>query len=53
MVQVKVTTKGLAPKTYTAKVTFNGNTNYDKSAKDVKVTVKKAKPKITAQKENI
>ena len=48
--QVKVPTKGLAPKTYTAKVTFNGNTNYIKSAKDVKVTVKKAASKITAGK---
>ena len=48
--QVKVPTKGLAPKTYTAKVTFNGNTNFDKSTKDVKVTVKKATPKITAKK---
>jgi len=48
--QVKVPTKGLAPKTYTAKVTFNGNTNYEKSAKDVKVTVKKAASKITAGK---
>ena len=48
--QVKVSTKGLAPKTYTAKVTFNGNTNYDKSTKDVKVTVKKATPKLTAKK---
>ena len=48
--QVKVSTKGLAPKTYTAKVTFNGNTNYDKSTKDIKVTVKKATPKLTAKK---
>ena len=48
--QVKVSTKGLAPKTYTAKVTFNGNTNYAKSTKDVKVTVKKATPKLTAKK---
>lgn len=48
--QVKVSTKGLAPKTYTAKITFKGNTNYAKSTKDVKVTVKKAKPKITAKK---
>ena len=48
--QVKVSTKGLAPKAYTAKVTFNGNTNYDKSTKDVKVTVKKATPKLTAKK---
>ncbi len=48
--QVKVSTKGLAPKTYTAKVTFNGNTNYAKSTKNVKVTVKKATPKLTAKK---
>jgi len=48
--QVKVSTKGLAPKTYTAKVTFNGNTNYVKSTKDIKVTVKKATPKLTAKK---
>ena len=48
--QVKVSTNSLAPKTYTAKITFNGNTIYDKSAKDVKVTVKKASPKITAKK---
>ena len=48
--QVKVSTNSLAPKTYTAKITFNGNTIYDKSAKDVKVTVKKATPKITAKK---
>ena len=48
--QVKVSTKGIAPKAYTAKVTFNGNTNYDKSTKDIKVTVKKATPKLTAKK---
>ena len=48
--QVKVPTKGLAPKTYTAKVTFNGNTNYEKSAINVKVTVKKAASKLTAGK---
>ena len=48
--QVKVSTKGLAPKTYTAKVTFNGDTNYEKSAKNVKVTVKKAASKIAAAK---
>ena len=47
--QVKVSTKGLAPKKYTAKIAFNGNANYDKSTKNVKVTVKKAKPKITAK----
>ena len=48
--QVKVSTKGLAPKAYTAKVTFNGDTTYDKSTKDIKVTVKKATPKLTAKK---
>ena len=48
--QVKVTTKGLAPNAYTAKVTFNGNTNYAQSTKNVKVTVKKATPKLTAKK---
>ena len=48
--QVKVSTKGIAPKAYTAKVTFNGDTNYDKSTKDIKVIVKKATPKLTAKK---
>ena len=48
--QIKVTTKGLTPKTYTAAITFNGNTNYTKTSKNVKVTVKKAKPKIMAKK---
>jgi len=48
--QVKVSTKGLAPKTYTARITFDGNTNYVKSTNDVKVTVKKATPKLTAKK---
>jgi len=48
--QIKVSTKGLAPKAYTAKVAFNGDAVYDKSAKDIKVTVKKATPKLTAKK---
>jgi len=48
--QVKVSTKAIAPKAYTAKVTFNGDTNYDKSTKDIKVIVKKATPKLTAKK---
>lgn len=48
--QVKISTEGLAPKAYTAKVTFNGNANYVKSTKDIKVTVKKATPKMTAKK---
>ena len=40
--QIKVSTKTLPAKTYTAKVTFNGNTKYEKSANDFKVTVNKA-----------
>jgi predicted outer membrane repeat protein len=48
--QVKVATKGLAPKSYTAKITFNGDNNHEKSSMDVKVTVKKATPKLTAKK---
>ena len=47
--QITVSTKGLAPKAYTAKITFKGNSTHDKSTKDVKVTVKKATPKITAK----
>ena len=47
--QVSVSTKGLAPKAYTAKVTFKGNEKYIDSNKNVKVTVKKATPKITAK----
>lgn len=47
--QIKISTKGLAPKVYTAKITFNGDAKYYKSAKNVKVTVKKAKPKLTAK----
>ncbi len=48
--QIKINVAKLVPKTYTAKVTFAGNANYDKSTADVKVTVKKAKPKIIAKK---
>ena len=48
--QIKVSTKGLAPKTYTAKITFKGNTNYNESSLNVNVKVNKAKPKIIAKK---
>ena len=48
--QVKVSTKGLVPKKYAAKIAFKGNTNYNESSLDVKVTVNKAKPKIIAKK---
>lgn len=44
----KVTVKN-QPKTYTAKITYNGN-NYIAPTKSVKVTVKKATPKLTAAK---
>ena len=47
--QVKLTTNGLVPKTYTAAISFSGNNNYLKSSKSVKVTVKKANPKLTAK----
>lgn len=48
--QVKLATKGLKPKTYTVLINYNGDGNYLKSTKSVKVLVKKAKPKITAKK---
>ena len=48
--QVKVSTNGLAPKAYTATISFEGNAKYVKSTKSVKVTVKKASPKLTAAK---
>jgi len=48
--QVKLSTNGLAPNTYTAIITFAGNNNYAKSSATAKVTVKKATPKLTANK---
>ncbi|WP_295620984.1 hypothetical protein [uncultured Methanobrevibacter sp.] len=39
----------MAPKTYTATVTYAGNTIYNKISKSVKVTVKKATPKLIAK----
>jgi hypothetical protein len=48
--QIKVATKGLVPKTYTATITYNGDNNRIKATKSVKVVVKKTKPKITAKK---
>ena len=47
--QVNVSTVKKIPDTYTAKITFNGNSIYDKSSKNVKVTLKKGTPKITAK----
>ena len=48
--QVKVTIKGLAPKTYTAKISFDGNADYTGASAEVNVIVKKATPKLTAKK---
>ena len=47
--QVKLSTNGLVPKTYIAKIIFNGNNNYEKSSVSVDITVKKATPKLTAK----
>ena len=47
--QVKISTNGLAPKTYTVKIIFSGDDNYGESTATVKVTVKKATPKLTAK----
>ena len=48
--QIKLSTKGLAPKTYDATITFDGDAGYVKSLASAKVTVNKAKPKIVAKK---
>ena len=46
--QVKINAATLIPKTYTAKITYTGDTNYKRSTASVKVTVKKAAQKIIA-----
>lgn len=48
--QIKVPTKSLAPKKYTAKVTFKGTSIYASSTAKVKVVVKKAPSKLSAKK---
>jgi hypothetical protein len=48
--QVKVSTAGLAPKTYVARIVFAGNADCLGSSADVKVVIKKAAPKIKAKK---
>ena len=48
--QVKFSTNGLVPKTYAAKVTYIGNTNYDKQTTSVNFKINKAIPKLTAAK---
>ncbi|WP_407410906.1 C1 family peptidase [Methanobrevibacter sp.] len=47
--QVKFSTNGLAPKTYTATITTASFGNYLKTTATSKITVKKATPKITAK----
>ena len=47
--QVKVTTQGLTPKTYTVTITFGGNANYTQSQASTKAIIKKAKVKIVAK----
>ena len=48
--QVSVDISSLVPKnSYTATITFNGNSRYYKSTATAKVTVKKATPKLTAK----
>ena len=48
--QIKIATGSLVPKAYAAKITFAGNANYKASSAALKVTVNKAKAKITAKK---
>lgn len=47
--QVKLSVNGLAVKTYTANVTVSGIKDYVNVTKTVKVTIKKATPKLTAK----
>ena len=47
---ISISTKGYAPKTYTATITFNGNSLYEKSVTTIKITLKKGISKITAKK---
>ncbi len=46
--QIKIDISTLTPKAYNGKITYQGDKNYIESTKTVKVTVKKANPKITA-----
>ena len=47
--QVSVLVSSLVPKTYTASISFAGDTIYLKSSTTAKVVVKKATPKLTAK----
>ncbi|MBR3155546.1 MAG: Ig-like domain-containing protein, partial [Methanobrevibacter sp.] len=48
--QIRVNVANLVPKTYNVKITFPGNSAYVNSTCSVKVTVKKATPKLIAKK---
>ena len=48
--QIKVSTKGLAPKVYTAKITVNSDDTYSESTLSVNVTIKKTTPKFKVTK---
>ena len=47
--QIKVSTAGLVPQIYTAKITFAENENYKGSSADVQITVNKANPILKAK----
>ncbi len=47
--QIKINIATHTPKTYNAKIIYEGSNNYNGSTSFVKVTVKKATPKITAK----
>lgn len=47
--KVSLPLSGLIPKTYNVKIVFKGNSYYNEDVKTLKVTVKKATPKITAK----
>jgi hypothetical protein len=51
--QVKISVGKLTPKTYNVKIAFKENADFRASQTTVKVTVKKAKSKITAEKKTV
>jgi hypothetical protein len=51
--QVKISVGKLTPKTYNVKIAFKENADFRASQTTVKVTVKKAKSKITAKKKTV
>lgn len=47
--QIKIATSGLAPKSYSVKISFKGTSILNSVAKTVKLTIKKATPKVSAK----